>query len=48
MRQHAEQFPNREKAKECDLGPLSTLEPDLEHFLGEPAVTQCAEGVQIV
>ena len=36
-------YPQR-KAEQCDLGPLLTLEPDLEHFLGEPAVTQGAEG----
>ena len=45
IRWHAEQPPNREKAEECDLGPPLTLEPDLEHFLGELAVLQGAEGV---
>ena len=43
MRQHAEESPDRGKAKECDLGPPMTLEPNLEHFLGEPAVVQGAE-----
>ena len=43
MRQCAEQSTNREKAKECDLGLLPTQEPNLEHFLGEPAVMQGAE-----
>ena len=41
---HAEQSTNREMGKECDLGPLLILEPDLEHFLGEPAVMQGAKG----
>ena len=44
MRWYVEQSPNREKAKECDLEPPPTLEPDIEHFLGELAVMQGAEG----
>ena len=44
MRWHGEWSTNREKAEECDLGPSPTLEPDLEHFLGKPAVAQGAEG----
>ena len=43
MRWHAGQSPDRE-AKKCDLGPPQILEPELEHFLGEPAVVQEAEG----
>ena len=33
MRWHVEQSTNRKKAKECDLGPLPTLEPNFEDFL---------------
>ena len=44
MRQHVGQSPNRRKAEECNLGPKPTLEPELEYFLGEPAVTQEVEG----
>ena len=37
MRWHAGQSPDRRKAEECDLGPPPTLEPKLEHSLGESA-----------
>ena len=43
MRWHAGQSPDRRKAEQCDLEPLPTLEPKLEHFLGEPAVMQGVE-----
>ena len=49
MRWCAEQSTNKEKAEECDLGPPLTLEPNLEHFMGESAVTQGVEGgIQII
>ena len=44
MRWHVGQSPERREAKECDLEPPPTLEPKLEHFLGEPALTQEVEG----
>ena len=44
MGQHVEWSTNKEKVEECDLGPLLNQEPDLEHFLGKPAVMQGAEG----
>ena len=44
MRQHKRWSPNRRKAKECNLGPPPTLEPDLEYFLGELTVVRGAEG----
>ena len=43
MRQHVGWFSNKRKAKEYNLGLPLTLEPNLEYFLGEPAVTQEAE-----
>ena len=49
MRHHVGWSPNRRKAKECDLGPLLTQGPELEHILGEPAGMQGVEGgVQFV
>ena len=43
MRWHVGQSPDRREAEECNLGPPPALEPELEHFLGELAVTQEAE-----
>ena len=35
--------PHNRRPGECNLGPSLTLEPNIEHFLGVPTVTQEVE-----
>ena len=37
------QAPSRSETTECDLGPLPTLEPELESFCGKQTATQGSE-----
>ena len=46
MRWQAGQSPHNRKPTEYDFEPPPTLEPDIEHFLGEPIAAQEEEGVQ--
>ena len=45
MRQQVGWFPHNRRPAEYNLGPPPTLEPNIEHCLGEPTATQEAEGV---
>ena len=46
MRWQVGQSPQNRRPTECDLGPPLTLEPNIEHFLGELTATQEVEGMQ--